>query len=369
MKKTLDILCLNDFGEDVDDPVSIVFAKGLQDQSFLRLRGVICGTDPTDYRTEIGRGMLDRLNLRDLPLVAGRGRADEFWFRRTPWCSASRPLAKAEQLLAALFEQATDKSLTIVLMAPLGDLAAFIASERDLFVQKTAHVILMGGIEMQGDLPVRDEKQRLLPDTAKNLYFNKPAGDYVFRELQTLGVPLTVVTRFAAYAASMPLQQFRQLGSLGHEVGNWLVDGIDGHFDEFWVNCNLPLDHIVRLERKMPERQTADWFRKFILKGKGADRTVSDKIHDLVDAVPIYDALAIAAAVPELRDKYFDITPFESVNGTVDLIGLGQQCSGVKNGPGLCDYILETMTAALRQSLVLAPFCAPIPRSQAVCLA
>ena len=44
-----------------------------------------------------------------------------------------------------------------------------------------------------------------MPDKAQNNTFDPEASANLYRELQREGIPLTIVTRFAAYAAKLPL--------------------------------------------------------------------------------------------------------------------------------------------------------------------
>ena len=62
-------------------------------------------------------------------------------------------------------------------------------------------------VEEEGDSVVvkRDENGYMLPDKAQNNTFDFDAAQKLYRTLQEEGVPMTVVTRWAAYAAKLPL--------------------------------------------------------------------------------------------------------------------------------------------------------------------
>ena len=57
----------------------------------------------------------------------------------------------------------------------------------------------------------RDEKGLMIPDNAQNNAFDMEAAKNLYRELQLEGIPLTIVTRFAAYAAKLPLALYDQM--------------------------------------------------------------------------------------------------------------------------------------------------------------
>lgn len=346
-----------DFGEDVDDPFATIVAGGLMQRGQLQLVAVTAGTDPVDARTSIGRGLMDRIGLYDVPVACGRGRQDEFWFESevTPW-TLPRHYAPAGRLLKEVYEASDDKSLTVVLCAPMRDYAEFAALEPDLFFSKTREVVIMGGVEMDGNVVKLDTDGLLVPDSARNNHVSPEAASYLYRELQKHGIPMVIVTRRAAYASVVTLPSFATLADSGNEVGTWLVSGLNRHFDEFWRNVNLPLDHPVRIERRIPERQNREWFIKNILKGKGAERTAEDTIHDLVPGVPLYDALAVGAACPEFMDRFFEPVAVE-VNGTSHrIIGLTREQSGLKAASDVPGFMVEIAVATLRRAALAKRF-------------
>ena len=55
----------------------------------------------------------------------------------------------------------------------------------------------------------------------------------------------------------------------------------------------------------LPGRCDKPWFCKVFLSGQGLDRGGSDSIWDLTTTFQAYDPVAVIAAVPQLKHKYF----------------------------------------------------------------
>ena len=58
----------------------------------------------------------------------------------------------------------------------------------------------------------------MIPDKAQNNQYDVAAAEYVYRELQRENIPMTIVTRWAAYAAKIPLSIFDRMAKTCHPV-------------------------------------------------------------------------------------------------------------------------------------------------------
>ena len=109
------------------------------------------------------------------------------------------------QLVANSLESCSDQSVALVLLSGLTDAWLVLHDHRDLFKQKVSRVVIMGGVEVEGEkgqeIVKRDERGFMIPDKAQNNTFDFDAAQKLYRTLQEEGVPMTVVTRWAAYAA------------------------------------------------------------------------------------------------------------------------------------------------------------------------
>lgn len=128
---------------------------------------------------------------------------------------------------------------------------------RGLFKQKIGRVVIMGGIEEDGgeapstalsgrvarssvvnklrffgikNIPVsrsyrsgqahlpqvaRSEEGYMMPDKAQNNTFDWDAAVHLYKTLQEENIPVTVVSRWAAYAAKLPLTIYDRMAATG----------------------------------------------------------------------------------------------------------------------------------------------------------
>ena len=54
-----------------------------------------------------------------------------------------------------------------------------------------------------------------MPDTAHNNQFDTEASTFFYRRVQEIGIPLVVVTRFAAYASQVPRDIYDRMAATG----------------------------------------------------------------------------------------------------------------------------------------------------------
>ena len=207
------LVLISDPGQDLDDEMSYIMLRYLVKKGLVELRGIICTLAPAFDRARLCRGTLDLLGLHDCPVGIGTDGGDQEGLH-TAKCfaesaSSYMPAAASEScstltpgrgLLYRLYCEAEPKSLTLAIIASLKDAALFLRDHETLFVEKTKEVVIMGGVE-----PVEpagpDEATLLVPDTANNNTFDPVASAFFYRRCQEIGVPLVIVSRWAAYAA------------------------------------------------------------------------------------------------------------------------------------------------------------------------
>ena len=136
--------------------------------------------------------------------------------------------------------------------------------------------------------------------------FDMEAAQNLYRELQLEGIPLTVVTRFAAYAAKLPLTLYDEMAGTGHPVGLRMQKAQKHSLQHLWKRCCMPDGDPNR--EGLPGRCDKPWFSKVFLAGQGMDRTGEDSIWDLTGTFQAYDPMALLAALPGVRDRF--LTPY-----------------------------------------------------------
>merc|ERR1719171_853454 len=203
-----------------------------------------------------------------------------------------------------LLQKAPDGSVTLVALSGMTDIRQLCSGSPELVKQKVGRVVLMSGVEVEGNEAKLSEEGYMTPDKAQNNTFDMEAAEELFRTVQRLGIPMTVVTRWAAYAAKLPLSIYDRMAKTCNPVGVRLQKAQRFSLEHLWKRCCMPDDDPAR--EGLPGRCDKGWFSKVFLAGKGMDRTGSDSIWDLTGTFQAYDPMAQMCAIEALKKKYFD---------------------------------------------------------------
>ena len=155
--------------------------------------------------------------------VAGKQRAPEptsFSYMPPDGSERSFSLETGRTLLFRTLVGAAPKSVIVCIISSLKDVALFLRDNEALFAAKVKEVSIMGGVVSRDD--DKDDEALLVPDTAHNNMFDKPAADFFYRRCQELGVRLIVVGRDCAYQVKTP----RPKGS-GRRLSRTSLPGAD----------------------------------------------------------------------------------------------------------------------------------------------
>jgi hypothetical protein len=189
----------------------------------------------------------------------------------------------------------------------------------------------------------RDRTPILSPSDAHNNVFDWDASSLFYQRCQEMGIPLVVVSRFTSYGC--PVQKFVY---------------------DLMVRCPIPHPTVCRLQRaqrssietlwqnvcdgnKLPARCTKQWYCDTFCSGKGADRSASESMWDLVKTFNMYDPLAVLACIPKRRQLFFDPIEHVGPDGTVhQVIGESKEKNGIlaSKVDDLHDFMMTTWIRA-----------------------
>lgn len=227
------------------------------------------------------------------------------------------------------FKKVARGGLVLVITSSMKDAAIFVRDNPTMFASKTREVVVMGGCkpidadlaekvaeakaEQEGDSDLYDpnttvwsqlSKTECEADSAHNNMFDAAASDFLYSQCQKLNVTLTVVSRYAAYAAKMPRSVYDDIALTGSSIGWRLRNSQRSSIDQLWRRA-CSNDPKVRLG--LPPRCDRKWFIATFCGGDDDEsRCSEDTAWDLVTGFMQYDTLALLAAVPGVRDQYFD---------------------------------------------------------------
>ena len=371
------LLIVGDFGKDLDDEDTVLFLTGEQrhrrqtqleffntpgsrKQDLFELKAVIANLAPPIKRAQLAKGTLKLLGQPNVPVGIGTDcknspNGHDHEFAKVTYMADESELEDGRELLVRTLEGAEDKSITLVLISGMTDIAAILRDRADLVQAKVESVAIMGGVEVEKETNkvVIDKDGYMIPDSAANNKFDMDSAIYTYRRLQELGIKLVILTRAAAYACKVPRSFYDDLAATGHPVGIKLRDSQQGSIEALWQKVCLPVGHEGRA--KIPERLNRDWFCDTFCGGKGKDRTGEDSIWDLILSFNLYDPMTLIAAVPELRERFYDPTVVKVGETEHLVIGVCDAVPGVKDAEALAEYMLKRCLLSLTCSLAELP--------------
>lgn len=330
--ETIPLIVVTDPGQDMDDEMAMILMAHLAAEGMVRPLAVVSNLMPADKRALLARGSLDVLGLQHVPVGEGSDGGSD---KHTDTFSESikklglgyLPSTKdriwpGQELLHKAMIQAFPKSITVLLISSLTDMAEYIGKNEDMFVKKVKRVVIMGGVEV-----FNPDDDRLIPDTAQNNSFDIGAAEFLYQKCQDLGVATTTLSRHAAYAAPVPRRIYDEMCEhTTNPIAKRLRAAQQASIEKLWQRASAVGDE----RQGLPARCDKEWFCNTFCKGEGSDRTGEDSIWDLVASFNMYDPMALLACVPAICDKYYDIISLEVNKVEHQVIGLSSERHGVK---------------------------------------
>ncbi|MCC7530401.1 MAG: nucleoside hydrolase [Candidatus Melainabacteria bacterium] len=371
------LLIVGDFGKDLDDEDTVLFLTGEQrhrrqtqleffstpgsrKQDLFELKAVIANLAPPIKRAQLAKGTLKLLGQPNVPVGIGTDcknspNGHDHEFAKVTYMADVEELEDGRELLIRTLEGAEDNSITLVLISGMTDIAVILREHADLFKAKVESVAIMGGVEVEKETNkvVIDQDGYMIPDSAANNKFDMDSAIFTYRRIQELGIKMVILTRAAAYACKVPRSFYDELAATGHPVGIKLRNSQQGSIESLWQRACLPADDEGRA--KLPNRCDKDWFCNTFCGGKGKDRTGIDSIWDLIQSFNLYDPMTLIAAVPELRERFYDPTVVKVGETEHLVIGVCDAVSGVKDAEALAQYMLKRCLLSLTCSLEELP--------------
>lgn len=342
-------LTVGDHGKDLDDETAALLLAELHRSGVIHVAGTVANLDPAESRARIAKGTYNTLGV-SIPVAVGTscGWVDpglnEYEFDVPYMADPSDVALPGLDLYRDVARSIGDGCLHLILMSGFTDALGMFEDDPALFVRKVGSVTLMSGVESV------DGQAFLVPDHTANNDFDYPSAVKLFRELQSHRVPMTIVTRDAAYAAKVPKTFYDDLAATGHPVGVRLKRAQQASIQALWVQANLPEGHP---DRSLPwgpagAPRDAGWFRAAFCDGRGDGLAGADEIWPHVVGFAQYDGLAVFAAVPELRDQLF--APRRVLVDGVEhlLIGAGHGETNVRDRSALVSMFVGVALSAVR---------------------
>lgn len=325
-----EMVIITDAGQDPDDEMALVLTRHLTELRLVKCLGVIANLRPAAERAQLVRGTLDILGLNQVPVGVGTDggsskHTDTFSATASEYTptNGKRIHHDGQALMKEIYEDAGFSSITLLCISSLTDAAQFLRENETLFVQKTKSVTIQGGV-----LPF-EEGAFLEPDSAQNNVFDKEASAYFYRRCQELGIPMAVISRFAAAQCPISRSIYDRMASVGNPIGQRLKQYQEESLQHLWQRAVMPVDAPERLS--LPARCDKKWFLKTFCADIQAETVPnSQDIWPFVKTFQLYDPMALLVSVPSLRHRHFN-AKICTVNGTQhSIFGVTAEEHGVK---------------------------------------
>lgn len=349
------LFVITDPGRDQDDEDVLVMLNRLIRLQILQVMGVVANMAPAIQRARLAKGSLNQLGHPDIPVGIGstclQKEDDGLDYQfAVSYLAERETLVNGEELILETLRQARPKSIVLLLISGLTDAAAVLREHHYLFSQAVRRVVIMGGVMTKDEAPVLDGDGRMLPDmTAQNHAFDKESTAFLYRQLQDMGIPITVVSRHSATAAKTPRAVYDEMAATGHPIGVRLLEAQKKAIEELWRRVFMAEGDPAR--HGLPLRCDRNWFQTAFLGGKGADRKAEDSIWDLVESFNLYDPVTLVACIPNLREYFFTPTVVE-VHGVEHLVvGVSATTHNVRDPAALAEFLKMMLVESLVNAL------------------
>eukprot|EP00970_Alexandrium_tamarense_P020350 scaffold15123_cov200-Alexandrium_tamarense.AAC.3 len=343
------VVVFTDIGRDVDDELALVSLSCLRRRCELNPVAVITTLSPEGDRAQLARGLMDILDMADVPVGIGSagGVADgvELEVYDANYVRTSQSINEdGMDLVYQTLESAPPKSVQVLCLASMSDVATMIRDQEILFTSKVKEVVIMGGVQSM------DDDETLSPDTAYNNNCDMKAARFVYDKCQALGVPTATLSRWAAYGCPIRPLLLDELAKTDHMSARNVQRVSKQGVDQLWNKVILPESDLRR--EKLPGRCDVKWFYKtFIGKWKAPEDSYPQSIWPQVQKLNMYDPLAVLLCIPAYRRLYFDCK-VKVVNGVSHVVvGTSEADNGIVNPDLLYNEYASLFFTALQRSL------------------
>ena len=225
------------------------------------------------------------------------------------------------KLLIEKLEQAEDKSLNLVIIAGMRDIANLIENNENLFTQKVKSLSVMGGVKNNEF----DENGYLIPDEkAYNNAVDFEAAQFVYKKAQELNIPMRITDKKTAYSAPVPKEFYQELNETQNPIGKYLYGIQKTALNGLWNTVKSGIIPVL----------TPEWFfktftsldlenenhTKIFEKAKN-DTEPFETIWNNVTKLNLYDPINLLAGILPSENEFFNNTKVnKDENSTVEIV-------------------------------------------------
>lgn len=204
-------ILITDPGPDPDDVKAILTAAVAHRRGEIRLLAVVAnGGGPVEARNRarLARAVLDEFQCNSVPVAVGSDGVDyapfEYEYAHRGFHAVrDSDLLEGEELITSTLQDSAPKSVTVVCISGLTDMASVCRKQRSLVLSRVRRVVVQGGLT-----PVQEaghDQVPYKPDSSTNNTFDMDAASELYGFCFKEGLRLQVPRRaFSAYHAATP---------------------------------------------------------------------------------------------------------------------------------------------------------------------
>jgi hypothetical protein len=309
------IVVITDLAKDYDDLIAMILLKELHRLGVLTLVGFVANLMPAERRARFGRGALDVLGLKKVPIAIG-SRGDfskdhkvlphEF-ANVTFWPPDETQYEDGQELLRQLFTEAAENEenkTTLLCLSSLSDIRGFAEKSPQLLKNSLQNVVLQGGYNIIDGKLIADNQ-------AQNNKFDLEAAQIFHTFMQDNQIPSTTYTKVATFATPIYKEFLIELDKTEISLGHYLRCVQESQDLLFYqASCGIETRYATYMDQEWYLRNKTSWYEK--PHEPDEEPPVDEEILPWLDKVTAYDCLAaLGAAGDEVVDALGFLTPRE----------------------------------------------------------
>lgn len=300
------LIIITDPNKDPDDLLTFVIASHLQKEHLIDIKGIIttCGDFKARKRRALcTKGAFLSLGL-DIPVGVGidypyesiqRERYDKnvveshtslARFVQSPQNNIEEDGTK---LLLQLLKEAPERSLTLLIIAGMADIANLIKTNPAPFKQKVKHAAIMGGVHIDTDGRVTADND------VHNNTMDLESADFVYSFLAHEKIPTTIIHRDAVYHARIPNDIYIHLKETTHFMGPYLYEDQKKYIESIFKSVT---------NAEMKNKTLAWFFNHFTDLPADCMEEDFEKVWPHIKYTFLYDPMTLLACLPEFEELF-----------------------------------------------------------------
>jgi len=340
---------VGEIGTDADEAAALMLGCYATRMGHMELLSFIGNHVRAKERARNAKQILTALGLGDVPVGMGErgfGTSSEECESNPRFLSHPTKIGLGRDVLKWTLENADKKSVVLALNSGFTDAVWLWMDNPGLFLNKVKQVVIMGGIEMEGEFPRLNDEGFFLPSIGKggaaNNNFDRGSTLHLYQLVQEFGIPTIITTRFAAYGCKLPFAIFDEMSRTGNPIGKRVANIQKDRLRELWGKANAPKGHPARGD--LPARCDRTWFTNTFC---GSNDPGDDDVVNHLAEVAWYDPMNLIAGIGILREQFYDpyIIKVKDVQHMV--IGLSAANHGVRDEEALRRYMWDGVLQAL----------------------